>query len=244
MKTAAIIQARMGSHRLPGKVLKKLCGHSVLWHIMRRISCSLSVNEVIVATSVDPQDDRIVEECRKIGVPVFRGDEEDVLDRFYQASKRIGAELICRITADNPLVEPGFIDMAVARMTFSQEDYLGINGCPMGTGIELFTKEFLEYCAENAIDSYHREHVTPFMKEHSGRFVSQSLQAPDAVAFPDLRLTLDTEADLEFFEVIYNCLYSETAIIALHDVIQLVIEKRDVLYRKTDEQYKKIQIGV
>ncbi|MCB1195087.1 glycosyltransferase family protein [bacterium] len=243
MQIAAIIQARVGSRRLPGKVLKRLSGHSVLWHVVQRVSRALTVDEIIVATSNMPQDDHIVEECRRIGVPVFRGSENDVLARFYYASQQISSDYICRITADNPLVEPGFIDMASARLDVSGEDYLAVSGCPVGTGVELFSKEFLSYAHENAVDPYDREHVTPFMKMPGGSFSSGCIVLPPALTYPDLRLTMDTQEDYDYFTILYNCLYTERTIISFHDVMHLIREKRDVLYRKMDQAAKPVESG-
>ena len=106
MRVAVIIQARMGSERLPGKVLLNLEGHSILWHVIKRVRYSLCVDEVVVATTTGEQDDEIVNECRKIDIPVYRGDEDDVLKRYYLASKLVKSDMICRVTSDNPLIEP------------------------------------------------------------------------------------------------------------------------------------------
>lgn len=229
MRVAVIIQARMGSQRLPGKVLLKLKGHSVLWHIIKRVEHSLCVDEIIVATTTASQDDEIVDECRKINIPVFRGDEQDVLKRYYLASKLVKSDIICRVTSDNPLVEPIFIDMAIARMNYSSEDYVNIDGAALGTGIEIFTKKILKTAAKNAKENYQREHVTPFMRENFEICSYGKIAVPENFYCPDLRLTVDTPEDFIFMKEIYNRLYKENSIVSLAGVIRLLTKEKPEL---------------
>jgi len=225
MKVAAIIQARMGSSRFPGKVLEKISGHSMIWHIVQRVKSAITVDEIILATSDKLEDEVLIWEARKMDIAVFRGSEDDVLERYYLASKIVKSNKICRVTGDNPLIEPRFIDMAVARMSYSDEDYLSIDGCPLGTGIEVFTKKALSYSAKKASKPYQREHVTPFIRENSKIFRIGQLDVPLNLFFPDLRLTVDTNEDFALIEKIYNRLYKEGTIIALDDVIELMLSE-------------------
>ncbi len=225
MKTAVIIQARMGSERLAGKVMKQLAGRPLLWHVIQRVKRALTVQEIVVATTSDPQDTMIADECRKWGISVFRGDENDVLGRYYMASQLVKANIICRVTADNPLVEPVFIDMAYARMSYSGEDYVCIDGCPLGTGIELFSKTSLEQSALNADQAYEREHVTPYIRRNSHQFKCGQVQVPFHLLRPDLRLTVDTQEDFCLMETIYERLYRDTTVINLMDVINLFVDE-------------------
>jgi len=239
MKVAAIIQARMGSERLPGKVMRKLKGQSILWHIVKRLRHALSVSEIVVATTDNDSDNMIVNQCKLMDVPVFRGSEEDVLNRYYFASKVVKSDYICRITSDNPLVEPGFIDMATARITFSGEDYIAIDGCPLGTGIELFTKEALNIAAEKARKPSDREHVTPYIRNHPDTFRIGYIEVPLSLMYPDLRLTVDTKDDYALLQMIYNRLYREGSIICIHDVIKLMLNEPELIHMNAHVQDRK-----
>ena len=229
MRVAVIIQARMGSQRLPGKVLLKLKGHSVLGHVIKRVRRSLCVNEVVVATTTSLCDNDIVDECRALDVTVFRGDENDVLKRYYLAAKLVKSDMICRVTSDNPLIEPRFIDMAVARINFSKEDYVNIDGAPLGTGIELFSKKILKTAVKNAKEPYQREHVTPFMRENPDISSYGKINVPLNYYFPDLRLTVDTPEDFVFMKEIYGLLYHENSIVSLDEVISLLTKEKPEL---------------
>ncbi len=223
MKVAAIIQARMGSQRFPGKVIQPLRGKSMIWHIIQRVKHAMTVDEIIVATTRMPADDAIVSECRRLDIPVFRGDEDDVLNRYYMASQLVKADHICRVTADNPMIEPRFIDMVKARMEFSGEEYLCIDGCPLGTGIELFTKKALWKAAKNASQPYEREHVTPYIREQKDKFLSGIVRVPLQLYHPDVRLTVDTPEDFTLMEHVYKVLYKRGSIVRLEDVLKMII---------------------
>lgn len=225
MRVAAIIQARMGSERLEGKVLQNLAGYPMLWHVVERVKRSLAVEDIIVATTDTPGDTVLVDECQKWGVAVFRGYELDVLGRYYMASQITKSNVICRVTADNPLVEPGLIDMAFARMQSTGEDYIGIDGCPLGTGIELLTRDALNYTAFNADKPFEREHVTPYIRSRKDVFKIGQVDVPLHFLYPEIRLTVDTKDDFALMEVIYRKLYREGTIVRLHDVIQLLLEE-------------------
>jgi spore coat polysaccharide biosynthesis protein SpsF len=123
MRIVAIIQARMNSNRLPGKVLKDICGKSMLSRVVQRVNCATSLDKVVVATSDTIVDDSVENECHKLNVSVFRGNEDDVLDRFFQASLVHKAEVAVRITADCPLIEPTIIDKVVQAFLSSDVDY-------------------------------------------------------------------------------------------------------------------------
>ncbi len=225
MRVAAVIQARMNSERFPGKVLEKIMGYPMIWHIVERVKRSITVDQIIVATTDKKSDEPLVWECQKMGISVIKGYEEDVLGRYYMASQIVKADKICRVTADNPLIEPVFIDMAVARMCYSDEDYIAIDGAPIGTGIEVFKKELLKFCTQNASQDYQREHVTPFIRENSDIFRVSSITAPSDLFFPDLRLTVDTVEDMKLIKKIYHKLYRSDAIVNLKSTINLLLEE-------------------
>jgi len=225
MRVAAIIQARMGSERFPGKVLERIMGYPMIWHIVERVKRAVTVEQIIVATTDTKKDEPLVWECQKMGISVIKGYEEDVLSRYYMASQIVKADKICRVTADNPLIEPVFIDMAVARMCYSDEDYISIDGAPIGTGIEVIKKDVLRFCAENACEDYQREHVTPFIREQSDIFRVSSIKAPTDLFYSDLRLTVDTVEDMKLIRKIYHKLYRRESIVNLKDAINLLLEE-------------------
>jgi spore coat polysaccharide biosynthesis protein SpsF len=168
----AIIQARMGSSRLPGKVLLEIEGQPMLVHVVERARRAKSLEGVIVATTMDPKDDPIVNECRKRGYSYYRGSIHDVLDRYYQAAKSSKAEIIVRLTGDCPIMEPGLIDQAVRAVQTGKFDFACTRlpppwqrTFPIGLDVEVCTFSALEQAWENASQAYHREHVMPYLYE-------------------------------------------------------------------------------
>ena len=206
MKTVAIIQARMGSSRLPGKVLMDLAGQTVLERVVRRIQRCEYVDEVVVATSFLPVDDNIVATCRQIDVSVFRGSETDVLDRFWMAANAQHADICVRITADCPLIDPGVSDDIIRRFMQANPaiDYASNKipqSYPRGLDTEVFTITALERAWQNALLPYERSHVTIYIYEHPDQFGLLSIVSD--VNRADWRWTLDTLEDLEFIRQIY-----------------------------------------
>ena len=205
MKVVAIIQARMGSTRLPGKVLKDLAGQTVLARVVNRTRRAALLDEVVIATTDKPADDAIVEECTRLQVPCFRGDESDVLDRYYRAAQNFSADAVVRITSDCPLIDPELIDVTVRAFMDQQPDYATnslVITYPRGLDVEVFTLNALARAWREAKEPYQRAHVTPYMYEHSELFKIVSLTAGND--YSHYRWTLDTEEDLEVIRAIYN----------------------------------------
>jgi spore coat polysaccharide biosynthesis protein SpsF len=197
MRTVAIIQARMGSTRLPGKVLKDISGRSMLAWVISRTRRAQTLDEVVVATSVLPDDDLIVAECEKSEVPSFRGSENDVLDRYYRAALAFRADTVVRITSDCPLIDPAVIDGVVTEFFESVADYACNTlekGYPRGLNVEVFSREALEEAWRRAEQLHERVHVTPFIYRNPDRFKLRSV--PFSQDHSDLRWTVDTEEDL------------------------------------------------
>ena len=205
MRVVAIIQARMGSTRLPGKVMKDLGGATVLARVVNRTRRARLIDEVVVATTTAPGDDVIVDECRRLGVACFRGDENDVLDRYYQCARQFAADAVVRITSDCPLVDPELIDATVERFLEGKHDYV-TNGVPAtfprGLDVEVFTSDSLAFAWREAKESYERVHVTPYLYEQEGRFRVALLASTGD--YSHHRWTLDTNEDLELIRVIYE----------------------------------------
>lgn len=205
MKTFAIIQARMGSTRLPGKVLMDLGGASVLSRVVRRTRRARLVDRVLVATTESAEDDAVVRECESIGAPCFRGSAEDVLDRYYKAAIKAGANTVVRITSDCPLIDPEIVDLSVKEYVAQKAEYLNNispRRYPRGLDTEVFDIAALERTWREARQPHQREHVTPYLYEHPDIFrVRFSLGGYDYTRY---RWTLDTQEDLELLRTIYQ----------------------------------------
>ncbi|HXY04547.1 MAG TPA: glycosyltransferase family protein [Terriglobales bacterium] len=222
MKTLAIVQARMGSSRLPGKVLMDLAGETVLQRVVRRLGRAALVNQVVVATSLSPMDDAVVSECNRLGVDHFRGSEADVLDRYYHCAQAFAASRVVRITADCPVIDPALVDLTIRSFGEKFCDYASnalVPGYPRGLDVEVFTLAALTRAWSEARKPYEREHVTPYLYEHPKLFRSVSVNAKRD--YGDLRWTLDTVEDLECLRAIYERLGGRNDF-CWEDVLQIV----------------------
>lgn len=205
MRIVAVVQARMGSSRLPGKVLKGLGGQSVLARVVQRLRRSSLISEVVVATSVSSGDEAVVREAERLNVGCFRGSEADVLDRFYRAARAFHADTVVRITSDCPLIDPEITDQTIRAFLNEQPDYAS-NGLertyPRGLDTEAMTAEALARAWRKANEPYQREHVTPFLYEHPELF--RILSVTNDIDCSAHRWTLDTPEDLEFIRAVYE----------------------------------------
>lgn len=205
MRIVAIIQARMGSTRLPGKVLMDLAGKGVLARVVERVSRLNSIQSIVVATSINRENEPIAVECARLGTQCFRGSENDVLGRYLGAAREHQAEAIVRITADCPLIDPEISDSVVNEFVQRGADYASNvfpRTYPRGLDTEVFTREALELAWTHATAPHQREHVTPYLYEHPEVFRLASIQADADYAFH--RWTLDTPEDLELIRSIYS----------------------------------------
>ncbi len=209
MKVVAIIQARMSSTRLPGKVLKLATGRTMLDRMVERVRKARTTNHVIVATTTDPSDNAIVRACAKLGVEVYRGSLHDVLDRFYQAALVHKAGVIVRLTGDCPLIDPSLIDEVVTALIQKDADFACnrlpppfTRTYPIGLDVEACTFKALEQAWREAKEKHEREHVLPYLYEVPGRF--NVLQLNYKTDLGHLRWTLDTPEDLLLLRRIYR----------------------------------------
>jgi spore coat polysaccharide biosynthesis protein SpsF len=200
MRTVAIVQARMGSSRLPGKVLMDLGARTVLARVVHRVRRAALVHDTVVATSSETQDDAVVAECRRLGVKYFRGSERDVLDRYYQCAQAHMATIVVRITADCPLIDKDVVDAVIRSFLENACDYACNTGYPRGLDVEVLTIEALACAWREASKPYEREHVTPYIYEHPEHFRLRSINA-DA-DYSQYRWTVDTLEDLELLRLI------------------------------------------
>lgn len=193
--TLAFLQARMGSTRLPGKVLLRIGGQSILERAVRRLREATCIEQVVVLTTTLIEDDLVVEEALGLGAWVHRGPELDVLRRFQQASEKYQPGIVIRATGDNPLIDIGSVDRIVRAVHGSGLDYCMENGLPVGAATEAITAEALARVDGVATEPRHREHVTLYVKHHPEQFRMALLSPPDCLHRPDLRITVDTPAD-------------------------------------------------
>jgi len=203
----ALVQARMGSSRFPGKVLEDLCGKPVLWRVVTRVRGASKVDRVVVATTDRGIDDPVARFCEEQGIACFRGSEEDVLDRFYQAAQAHHADVIVRITADCPLIDAAVIDRILERFGQGDCDYVSNifrYTYPDGLDTEVFSFAALERAWQEARKPSEREHVTPYLR--TGKFRTANVESEFPVAPGQYRWTVDHPADLEFVRKVYEAL--------------------------------------
>ena len=205
MNIVAIIQARMGSSRLPGKVSMDLGGETVLGRVVRRLQRSRHISKIVVATTTVPADEVIVAECDRLEVLCFRGSEHDVLDRYYQAARANAADALVRVTSDCPLIDPELVDETVEVFRDEHADYASNvfpRTYPRGLDTEVFSFDALDRAWREAREAHQREHVTPYLYEHPQIFKLASLSG--AADYSRYRWTLDTREDLELLRAIYS----------------------------------------
>lgn len=218
-----IIQARMGSTRLPGKILQPIRRRPLLSYLVERVRCVQTKNQLIIATTTNPQDDILEAYAKKENILFFRGSEENVLDRYYQACCAYPADIIVRITGDCPLIDPAIIDHALDQFLEAKSplDFLSNTlkrTYPRGMDVEVFTFEALKAAADEASTAFDREHVTPFLNRQPERFhLANFVHKPD---ISDYRLTVDTPEDFLLVSKIFEELYPKNKKFTLDDILQ------------------------
>jgi glutamate-1-semialdehyde 2,1-aminomutase len=203
----AILQARMGSTRLPGKSMKGIGGKPMLWHVLRQLKGSKLVDTIVVATTVNPADDEIEKLADASGVKCFRGSEEDVLERYTGAVEKFGGDIVVRVTADCPLLDAGAVDQVIADFLKGRADYVSNVHPPTfpdGLDVEVFSRDALMRAGHEAKLKSEREHVTPYIWKNAKLFRQRNvINGKDLSA---LRWTVDTPEDLEFVKAVYRAL--------------------------------------
>jgi spore coat polysaccharide biosynthesis protein SpsF len=243
VRVVAIIQARMGSTRLPGKVLKDLGGETVLARVVNRTRRAKLLDEVVVATTIQPADDAIVGECGRLSVACFRGDEADVLDRYHRAAQRFSADAIVRITSDCPLIDPELVDATVHAFLNQKPDYATnalVVTYPRGLDVEVFTADALARTWGAAKEPYQRTHVTTYMYENPEIFKIVSLTAEKD--WGKYRWTLDTGEDLEAIREIYKH-FPEGDLVPWYEVVSLMEIHPELIELNSGVQQKTLRQG-
>ncbi|MBD2327196.1 glycosyltransferase family protein [Alkalinema sp. FACHB-956] len=231
MKTVIIVQARMTSTRLPGKVLKTVLGKPLLEYQLERLQRVSLADQIVIATTVNETDQPIVDLCDRLSIPTYRGSEEDVLARYYEAATQFAAEVIVRVTSDCPLIDPELIDRVIAiyQQNAPNLDYIVTDevSYPRGMDVEVFSMRVLEGTYKEATHPTHREHVTPFIYQQPSRYHIYTV-IQDCLLAP-YRLTVDTSEDFELIRCILEHLYSAKPQFNLHSIIDLLQQKPELV---------------
>lgn len=230
MNIVAIIQARMTSTRLPGKVLKKINDKVVLDYVIGRLKKCKNISEIVLAITTNKKDDALEEYAKNNKINYFRGSEEDVLSRYFEAAKKFNAEVIVRITSDCPLIDPDIVDNIINKHLKSKADYTAniiTRTYPRGLDTEVFNYDVLKAASKIAKEDHYREHVTVYIRDHPEKFKIQNIEADGKIKRPDIRITVDTKEDLELITKILN--HFNNIDFKTKDVIDYLDENPDLL---------------
>jgi spore coat polysaccharide biosynthesis protein SpsF len=224
MSLHLIIQARMNSSRLPGKVLKTVLGKTLLEYQIERLTRVKKADKIIVATTVNSIDDAIIDLCDRLNIPTYRGSESDVLSRYAVASQQFDSQTIVRITSDCPLIDPGLIDRAIEFYQSNHFDYVSTDEdvYPRGMDVEIFSGEMLQIANLNAEKPDEREHVTPHFYQNPEQFSIGTYSEPIQAA--NYRLTVDTPEDFQLIQLLLENLYPKNSKFNLDDILECLTE--------------------
>jgi spore coat polysaccharide biosynthesis protein SpsF (cytidylyltransferase family) len=229
MKIVAIVQARMGSTRLPGKVMKEILGRPLLYHFLERLKRVKRIDEIIIATPKGIENEPIFNLARGMGVPVFKGSEEDVLDRFYQCAIAFTADVIVRITSDCPLIDPEIVDKTIETFLSGKYDYCSNNlerSLPHGLDTEVFSFKALEKAWLESTTRLQREHVSTYIKDNPQIF-RQANYRQYKKNLSNLRWTVDYPEDLEFVRLIFGHFGNNT--FSVEEILNLLYKNPELL---------------
>jgi spore coat polysaccharide biosynthesis protein SpsF len=228
MKIIATIEARMGSSRLPGKSLMKIVDKPMLELLIQRVKRAKNIDGVVVATTTNPKDVVIEELSQKMWVKCFRGSEDDVLDRVLMAAKTHHADVILELWGDNPLIDPIVLDNMIKYYKENNFDLIGTTlpnfdkKYPIGISALIFATKILEEVSKNTINPIDRENVSNYIYEHPEKYKIAPLPCPNELNFPDLRFTVDEQADFELIKTIFENLYPKNTNFSAAEAIQFL----------------------
>ncbi len=223
MRIVAIVQARLGSSRLPGKVLQDLAGDTMLARVVERLRAARTIDDIVIATTTKETDDPIVQEATRLGALVWRGSETDVLERYIGAARRFSAGAVVRVTSDCPLLDPETVDRVVNGLRSAPVDYASnvhVRTYPRGLDTEVFYLETLEKIFRQATSQAAREHVTAYVMEKPGEFALSHITSETDDS--DLRWTVDTEEDLALVRALYESLDLGRTLRPYREVVEFV----------------------
>ncbi len=245
-RTVAIIQARMGSSRLPGKILMPLVGKPSLERMIERVRKARGVDDVVVATTREASDDAVERWGAAAGVKIYRGSEDDVLSRVVEAARAFDAEVIVQLTGDCPLIDPGIIAQLVEFYERNRYDYVSNvlkRSYPRGWDTQVFSREVLERVSAATTDPHDREHVSLYIYEHPEIFSLGGIEAPPALHGPDIRICVDTDADYAVVSAVYDALYPMDPDFGAADVMKFLTSRPDILKLNSHVQQKAARSG-
>jgi len=233
MLIKTIIQARTGSTRLKAKVLRPVLGKPLLQHMIERLSYSKYANDIVIATTKNKADDAIVKLSKDLRLPVYRGDEHDVLDRYYRAAKKYKADIIVRLTSDCPLIDPRVTDRVIKYYLENVDKYDFVSNMhpptfPDGLDTEVFPFSTLEKAWRESKKLYEREHVTPYIWDNPDIFRIGNVYNDKNLYYVE-RWTLDYEEDYLFIKEIFEHLYSKDKVFYMEDIHRLLSEKPELI---------------
>ena len=247
LNIGVIVQARMGSTRLPGKVLKKLDENiSILSLLIKRLKLSKEINNIIVATTIKKENKQIIDLAMSLNVDYFVGSEENVLERYFLAAKKYSLDIIIRITSDCPFLDPYILDEMIIFYKNNKYDYVSnvhtSSNFPRGFEIEIFSFKVLEKVYNHAASNSFKEHVTLFIYKHPEIFSIHNYQVSNLKTIPNLRLTVDEIDDYKLIKVLYNKLKNMGKEInfSLFDIIEIIEKEPNLIEINKHVQQKKV----
>lgn len=225
----AIIQARLGSTRFPRKIFADLAKRPLIWHVINRLKYSQKIDNIVLATTDTSIDDELAIWAENEGINIFRGSENNVLQRYYYAAKQYSANIIVRITADDPFKDPIIIDRVIAKLLNEELEFAYNNNPPTfpeGLDTEVFTYSALEKAYLESTDAYEKEHVTQYFYRNKDIFKQANYSNDRNLS--GFRWTIDTELDYEMTKHIYDVLYKENEIFMMNDILELLEENPEI----------------
>lgn len=242
-KIVVTIEARMTSSRLPGKVLLPLAGKPALERLVERIRRSRYVDDIVVATTINNEDQPIIDLCDKMGCAYFRGSEEDVLSRVLGAAKSVSGDIIVEITGDCPLLDHRHIDRTIEFFYSGEYDYANMKNFPNGFGVQVFPTEVLDRVDKLTDDPIDRVHVSYYIYAHPETFRLFHWYAKGDMNWPEGRVTLDEQSDYELLNAIVEELYPKDEDFSAEDVVRLLKSRPDLVAINAEVRQKEIQEG-
>jgi len=241
LNIVTVIQSRMGSTRLPGKVMMPLADKPLLYRMYERVASSELSGETIVAATKEKTDIPIIQLCKENNIHYYRGHSTDLLERHYQAAKKLNADVLVKLPSDCPLIDPSVIDKVIKYYLDNKNNYDFVSNLhppsyPDGNDVEVITIKALEDARQNAKIPLEREHTTPYFWENPDKFRIGNVTWETGLDFSMThRFTIDYKEDYDFIKAVYNELYSENKIFTLDDILNLLNDKPEI--KKINEKY-------
>jgi spore coat polysaccharide biosynthesis protein SpsF len=241
LNIVTVIQSRMDSTRLPGKVMMPLAGKPLLYRMYERVAASELIGKIIIAATEEEKDIPIIQLCKENKIDYYRGHSTDLLDRHYQAAKFFDADVVVKIPSDCPLIDPNIIDKVIKYYIDNHHNYDFVSNLhppsyPDGNDVEIMTMQTLEDAWKNAKLPLEREHTTPYFWENPEKFRIGNIVWETGLDFSMThRFTIDYQEDYDFIKTVYDELYSESKIFVLDDIINLLTGTPDI--RKLNKKY-------